>query len=265
WARIVAPDLRLLAAYGFDDVVAADAGRLAVARRRTAGRRRGSRGRGGTDGAGKRRNRFLARAAQDERGLGPRDTPRRRRLLGEANPPQEPDGLLVHAFLHRLEQLEAFFLVFDERIALPVAAQADAFFQVIEAVEMVLPLRVDDLEHDVALDAMQHLAADLGFLFLVRRLRHVPDRVADLVGRLVAEVERREVRGKHLAGLAFQRVDVPVLVVALSRRVLLDLRVEHVFAERHQVFVGVDDLFFAFFVFELDRALENLPAQRVDV
>ena len=51
--------------------------------------------------------------------------------------------------------VEALLLVLDERIALAVAAQADAFLQVVEAVEVVLPLRVDDLQHDVALDAPQ--------------------------------------------------------------------------------------------------------------
>ena len=56
-------------------------------------------------------------------------------------------------------------LVFDERIALAVAAQADAFLQVVEAVEVVLPLRVDDLQHDVALDAAQELAGRRSFSF----------------------------------------------------------------------------------------------------
>ena len=70
-------------------------------------------------------------------------------------PPQVADDLFLDAILHRLEEREAFLLVLDERIALAVAAQADAFLQVVEAVEVVLPLRVDDLQHDVALDAAQ--------------------------------------------------------------------------------------------------------------
>ncbi len=39
---------------------------------------------------------------------------------------------------HVLEEREALLLVFDQRIALPVAAQADAFLQVVERVEVIL-------------------------------------------------------------------------------------------------------------------------------
>src|SRR3954471_579936 len=69
-------------------------------------------------------------------------------------PPQVADHLFFDAVPHLLEEPEAFLLVLDQGIALAVAAQADAFLQVIQAIEVVLPLRVDDLQHDVALDAM---------------------------------------------------------------------------------------------------------------
>ena len=82
--------------------------------------------------------------------------------------PQVADDLLVDAILHRREEREALLLVLDERIALAVAAQADAFLQVVEAVEVVLPLRVDDLQHDVALDPVQdRRLGDQRFLLLV--------------------------------------------------------------------------------------------------
>ena len=56
-------------------------------------------------------------------------------------PAQVADDLFLDPRLHVLEQREAFLLVLDQRIALAVAAQADAFLQVIERVEVVLPLR----------------------------------------------------------------------------------------------------------------------------
>src|SRR5215831_18689111 len=161
---IVPPDLRLLAAHGLDrGIVAADTRWLLRTRRA----RRGS-------GAGRQRPRRAehrrrgglgARIVEDERRAALRLAPRcrDRRPLALENGPQPPqvaDDLLVDPLLHRLEQLEAFLLVLDEGIALAVAAQADAFLQVIEGVEMILPLLIDDLQHDVALDALQDLAAD---------------------------------------------------------------------------------------------------------
>src|SRR6187397_1586553 len=79
--------------------------------------------------------------------------------------PEIADRLGVNPFLHLLEHLEAFLLVLDKRIALPIAAQANAFLEVIQAVEMILPLLVGDLEHDVALDPLKDLAADDLLLF----------------------------------------------------------------------------------------------------
>src|SRR6185503_11737870 len=59
-------------------------------------------------------------------------------------PEQVADDLLLDARFHVLEQRVAFFLVFDEGIALTVAAQADTLLQMIERVEVILPLRIDD-------------------------------------------------------------------------------------------------------------------------
>ena len=49
----------------------------------------------------------------------------------------------------RLEQVEGLGLVLVQRIALAVAAQADPFLEVVERVEVVLPLLVDDLQRQV--------------------------------------------------------------------------------------------------------------------
>src|SRR5437016_5392538 len=142
-ARIVAAHLRLVAADRLlHRVVAAVARRLLDARRprrrhrvrrrrsRRAEHRRG-RGLGGGIVEDERRA-TLRRTAHDGRGgLFAQDRPQ---------PPEVADDLLVDAILHRLEQLEAFLLVLDEWVALAVPAQADAFLQMIEAVEVILPL-----------------------------------------------------------------------------------------------------------------------------
>ena len=51
----------------------------------------------------------------------------------------------------RFEHLEGFLLVGDERILLRVAAEADAFLEVIHREEVVFPEAVEDGEHDDAL------------------------------------------------------------------------------------------------------------------
>src|SRR5262249_36208626 len=149
------------AADGFHDVVAADARRLRSPGG-TAARRRLLCPFGGT----KRRGRSRIRAAnQRQRRTGSLDRPRLRLFAHHrAEPPEIADDLLVDALLHPLEQVEALLLVFDQWIALAVAAQPDAFLQMVEAVEMILPLGVDNLQHQVALDALQHLATDQLFL-----------------------------------------------------------------------------------------------------
>ena len=53
---------------------------------------------------------------------------------GSAQPPQVPDDFLVDSFLHRLKSAEALYLVFDERIALPVSRRPMPSFQVVETV-----------------------------------------------------------------------------------------------------------------------------------
>src|SRR5215831_17600139 len=161
--RIVAADLgRVVPDRLHGGIVAADARRRPRLPRRPERRR--------CRGRAERRRRLLA-AAQNQRRPRAPCGPRRRRFLAPAQDrPQQPqvaDDLLIDAILHRLKELEAFPLVLDERIALAVPPQADAFLQVVEAVEVVLPLLVDDLQHDVALDPLQDLAADQLFLLLV--------------------------------------------------------------------------------------------------
>src|SRR6185436_5604097 len=53
---------------------------------------------------------------------------------------------------HVLEEVERFLLVLGERVALAVPAQADAFLQVVDRQQVILPLPVDDDHHLVALE-----------------------------------------------------------------------------------------------------------------
>src|SRR5919197_6347249 len=176
-----------------------------------------------------------------------------------------PDLRLLAALFHRLEQREALFLVLDERVALAVAAQADSFFQVVEAVEVILPLLIDDLQHDVALDALQHLAANELFLLVVRRDDPFPQAIADFIRRQVVEVEAGRIDREDARDLALERLEIPLLEVGGPCRVRVDEGVEDVLGKQRQILAGVENLFAPFIVLELDLSLENLPAQRVHV
>ena len=161
------------------------------------------------------------------------------------------------------EQRVAFLLVLDQRIALAVAAEADAFLQVVERVEVVLPLRIDDLQHDVALDAPQQVGPDHLLFLLVARLDQRPERVADFVGALLVELQRFDCsvsRPNTRDTSRVKRGNVPLLEVGLLAGEALDLIFEDVLGKRHQVGARVDDLLLG----EVDLALENLAAQRVD-
>src|SRR3954465_3230133 len=61
-------------------------------------------------------------------------------LLGDRLVAEELlDDVVLHPLAHHLEQVEALLLVLLQRIALAVAAQADAFLEVIEGEKVVLP------------------------------------------------------------------------------------------------------------------------------
>ena len=56
---------------------------------------------------------------------------------------QIPDGLFLEALHHGFEHVERLALVLHQRIVLAVAAQSDAFAQVVHAEQVVFPLLVD--------------------------------------------------------------------------------------------------------------------------
>ena len=76
--------------------------------------------------------------------------------------------------------VEGFLLVLDQRIFLAVAAQADAFLQVVHRQQVVFPLVVDDVEHDHALGVAHDIGPDQLFLFVVALGELIEDGVFDL-------------------------------------------------------------------------------------
>ena len=57
---------------------------------------------------------------------------------------EEPlDHGALHALRHLLEQVEGFLLVLHQRVALTVAAEANALLEVIDGEQVILPLLID--------------------------------------------------------------------------------------------------------------------------
>ena len=67
------------------------------------------------------------------------------------HPEKEPDGVFLELGHHGFEHVEGFRLVGHQRVLLRIAAQADAFFQVVHREQVVFPQAVDHAEHDHAL------------------------------------------------------------------------------------------------------------------
>src|SRR5207302_2803666 len=88
---------------------------------------------------------------------------------------QEADGLFLDALHHPAEHVERLALIFDERVALPVGAQADALLQVVHLVKVFAPLTVEHREDHAALELAKHLASELFLTTLVGRQRVLHD------------------------------------------------------------------------------------------
>ena len=109
---------------------------------------------------------------------------------------EEANRVFFDAVHQVFEEVEGFLLVFDERIALTVAAQADAFLQVVHREKVIFPVRVHDLQHDHAFVIPHGRRADDRFLLVVFLVGLVDQRIFELfraqAGRdrcLRAEVE----------------------------------------------------------------------------
>ena len=122
--------------------------------------------------------------------------------LGALQEEQIAYRLVFNAVHHVLIQDEGFLLVLDQRVFLSVAAETDALFEVIHREQVVFPLVVDDVEHDVALGFAHEAGADevfLGFRLARGGVQEYFGVRADMVtygktvgGGLPAPPERRE-------------------------------------------------------------------------
>src|SRR5882724_6739634 len=112
-------------------------------------------------------------------------------LLGHRLVAEEAlDDVVLHPLAHRLEELIALLLVLLERIALAVAAQADALLQVVEGQQVVLPGDVHGVEHDRPLEAADDLGLVPGLLVGVARLQRLVQPGAQLLQAHLLQVAR---------------------------------------------------------------------------
>jgi hypothetical protein len=94
------------------------------------------------------------------------------------NQEQIANGFAIDPAHHLLEERECFFLEFDEGILLAVTTQSNSLFEVVEAEEVILPLRVDNIQNDAALEPAHHGRAEERFFFLIALTDFFHQRVA---------------------------------------------------------------------------------------
>ena len=80
---------------------------------------------------------------------------------------QDADRVVLHTLEHRAEHLERFALVLLLRVALRIAAQMNTLAQIIERADVLLPMRVELAQHDLLLDLVHDVRADLGGFAIV--------------------------------------------------------------------------------------------------
>src|SRR5208282_2361930 len=68
--------------------------------------------------------------------------------FGRLHEEEEANRFGVDAVHHLFEKGERFLLELDQRVLLSISAKADAFLQMVEGEEVILPLRIDDIEQD---------------------------------------------------------------------------------------------------------------------
>src|SRR5439155_23095025 len=119
----------------------------------------------------------------------------------------------VDAIEHLLKQVEALLLIFNQRIFLTVADQADALLEVIEREEVVFPLRVDNVEHDDAFISAHRFRPNLLFLVRIVDLEFFPDRIRHFRGSKFWNIYTFGIRVEIVNGFYLQFVvfDVPIV------------------------------------------------------
>src|ERR1051325_7138112 len=174
------------------------------------------------------------------------------RAAGNLHLPEDLHHAILDALHHFLEELERFLLVLDQRIALAVAAQADAFLEVIDVEEVILPLLVDDLQEQILFVEAHVVCADRRFLLLVAFV----DGVDDLCSHVIA------LHGVEIGARASQ-IEAEVVVqlrvqLGLVRMLAIAFRIVRVDEEAHDLVGGVEDVLLPL------AAFEDGAAQRVD-
>ena len=162
-------------------------------------------------------------------------------------------GVLLEAEHHALEHLEGLALVGDEGVLLGVAAQADAFLEMVHGKEMVLPKAVEDAEHDDAF-VVAHLRCAEDLLFdVVTGAEFFEDSFAEFVAIELSCVDLFfEVRAEEVVELGEELLKLPLVGVSFLGGVL----VEDVGEDGGEVVVG-DELL-------LIDSLHELATEAVD-
>src|SRR5882724_1110710 len=175
-------------------------------------------------------------------------------LLGHRLVAEEAlDDVVLHPLAHRLEELIALLLVLLERIALAVAAQADALLQVVEGQQVVLPGDVHGVEHDRPLEAADDLGLVPGLLVGVARLQRLVQPGAQLLQAHLLQVGRELLAAEVEIGeqLGAQAGEVPIARIVLVRTVGGEQGVDDVRGDPHDVVAPLPPL-------------QGIPAQLVD-
>src|SRR5687768_6394353 len=231
---IVPANLWFVSPHRLHDVVSTRAGRA----RRTAAecRRRRYRGRCRPTAPSEGRNGLRGRIVHRERRgppcCGARN--RSRLVVGHRSEQEEiTDNVLLDPGFHVLKQPETFLLVLHQGIPLAVAAKADALLEVIERVQVILPLGVDNLKHDVALDTAEKLDTNELFLFLVPGLCDRPDRIGHLIRILLTQLQALQllrVDTEHARHLTNESRDIPFRGIDVLAGEAVDLVLENFLA-----------------------------------
>ncbi len=120
----------------------------------------------------------------------------------------------LEAHHHGFKETEGFLLVLDEGILLAVAAEADAFFEVIHVEEMLFPEGIEYGEHDDAFVVAELRVAEDLFLDVVALIECVEDGVAELVAVELRGVDGVfEARAEDVVDLGEDLFGVPLLGV----------------------------------------------------
>ena len=142
------------------------------------------------------------------------------RLRRQFDARQHRRHALLQLIQHRVEQRERLGLVFVQRIALAIGAQADALAQMVERIQMLLPHRVQRLDQQRLLDEAHQLGAHVGRLRRHHRVRRLLDPLAQMAlvdAFLAAPFLDRQIEVQHAPQIVGQFRQFPLLGERLLR------------------------------------------------